>query len=140
MADVYATIADAEHDVQERLAVVLERRASDLQQQGMLRAYLADIVMPEGAEVLDVGCGTGAVSRELARRPGIGRVVGVDPSPVFLAVAQRLSHHLSNLTLRMMTSRKLVKMCRIMPIPPLLSVPIPMWKSLVLIVKQKLSI
>ncbi|MBK5276537.1 MAG: methyltransferase domain-containing protein [Desulfuromonadales bacterium] len=97
MADVYATIADAEHEVQERLAIVLERRAADLQQQGMLRAYLADMELPDGARVLEVGCGTGAVSRELARRPGIGQVIGVDPSPVFLAAARTSAENLPNL-------------------------------------------
>jgi ubiquinone/menaquinone biosynthesis C-methylase UbiE len=98
MADVYATIADAEHEVQERLATVLERRAADRQQQDMLQVYLADIELEEGAAVLDVGCGTGPVSRELAGRPGIGRVVGVDPSPVFLATARRISANLPNLS------------------------------------------
>jgi len=98
MADVYATIADADHEVQERLATVLERRAADRQQQEMLRTYLADIELEAGAAVLDVGCGTGPVSRELACRPGIGRVVGIDPSPVFLAAARRLSASLPNLS------------------------------------------
>ena len=67
MADVYATITTADRAVQERLADVLERRAGDLQQQEMLRSYLADIDFPDGAEVLELGCGTGAVSRVLAR-------------------------------------------------------------------------
>ena len=98
MADVYATIADADHELQERLAVILERRASDCQQQGMLRAYLADMELSDGAAVLDVGCGTGAVSRELARRPGIGQVIGVDPSPVFLAAARKLAASQPNLS------------------------------------------
>jgi len=98
MADVYATIADADHAVQERLATVLERRAADLQQQGMLHAYLADIELPDHASVLDVGCGTGPVSRALARRPGIGRVVGIDPSPVFLATARDLATDLPNVS------------------------------------------
>lgn len=98
MADVYATIADADHELQERLAAVLERRASDCQQQGMLQAYLADMELPDGAAVLDVGCGTGAVSRELARRPGIGQVIGVDPSPVFLVAARKLAASLPNLS------------------------------------------
>ena len=97
MGDVYATIADAGNDVQERLAAVLERRASDVQQQGMLRAYLADIELVDGAAILEVGCGTGPVSRELAGRPGTGEVVGVDPSPVFLAAARKLAINLPNL-------------------------------------------
>jgi ubiquinone/menaquinone biosynthesis C-methylase UbiE len=98
MADVYSTIADADHEVQQRLATVLERRAADRQQQDMLRTYLADIDLPDGAAVLDVGCGTGAVCRELALCPGIGRIIGVDPSPVFLAVARKLADNLPNLS------------------------------------------
>lgn len=91
MADVYSTIAEAEHDVQERLADVLELRAADAQQRDMLKTYLADIELPKGAELLDIGCGTGAVSRELAKHPSAGRVIGIDPSPVFLATARKLA-------------------------------------------------
>ncbi len=40
----------------------------------MRRAYLADIAFPDGASVLDVGCGTGAVTRELAAWPGVAEV------------------------------------------------------------------
>lgn len=98
MADVYASISSAELDVQERLAAVLERRAENPQQQEMLSSYLADIEFPEGAEVLDLGCGTGAVSRVLAGYPGISRVVGVDPSPVFLATARKLGTGSDKLT------------------------------------------
>ena len=43
-----------------------------------------------GAAVLDLACGTGAVSRRLIRRVGpTGRVVGVDTSGVALRVAKR---------------------------------------------------
>lgn len=98
MADVYSTIADAEPDVQERLASVLELRAADAQQRDMLRTYLADVELPENAELLDIGCGTGAVSRELARHPSAGRVVGIDPSPVFLATARKLAADYNNLS------------------------------------------
>ena len=98
MADVYSTIADAGHDIQERLAHVLERRASDLQQRDMLCTYLGDIDLMEAASLLDIGCGTGPVSRELAGRLPAGQVVGIDPSPVFLATARKLSAGFSNLT------------------------------------------
>ncbi len=98
MADVYSTIADAGHDVQELLAGVLERRAADLQQRDMLGAYLADIDFPEATELLDIGCGTGAVSRELAGRLPAGKVIGIDPSPVFLATARRLAADFANLS------------------------------------------
>jgi ubiquinone/menaquinone biosynthesis C-methylase UbiE len=90
VADVYATITDADPALVARIAEVLELRAADPQQQAMRRAYLADIAFPQGARVLEVDCGTGAVTRELATWPGVAEVTGVDPSPTFLAAAQRL--------------------------------------------------
>jgi ubiquinone/menaquinone biosynthesis C-methylase UbiE len=98
MADVYATIAAADQEVQERLAGVLERRAANSQQQAMLRGYLADLTIPAGSAVLDVGCGTGPVSRYLAGLAGVGSVTGVDPSPLFLARARELSATVPHLT------------------------------------------
>jgi SAM-dependent methyltransferase len=37
---------------------------------------------------LEVGCGTGAISRVIASWPGVAEVVGVDPSPLLLAKAE----------------------------------------------------
>lgn len=96
MADVYATIADADRAIQERLASVLELRASDPQQRAMLESYLAEIGPFEAARVLEIGCGTGAVVRVLAGRPGVGEVVGIDPSPVFIVRARELAVSLPN--------------------------------------------
>lgn len=90
MPDVYATIADADPTLVTRIAEVLELRAADPQQQAMRQAYLGEIAFPQGARVLEVGCGTGAVTRELATWPGVAEVTGIDPSPTFLATAQRL--------------------------------------------------
>jgi len=98
VADVYSTIADAEHAVQERLAHVLERRAADLQQRDMLGAYLADIDFSNVTDVLEIGCGTGPVSRELAGRLPVGKIIGIDPSPVFLAAARKLAAGFPNLS------------------------------------------
>ena len=96
MADVYATIANADRAIQERLAAILELRAADPQQRAILDAYLSDIEFRPAAEVLDVGCGTGFVSRVLARFPGVVKVVGIDPSSVFIAKARELSATLEN--------------------------------------------
>ena len=79
--DAYATIADIDVAVQERLAGVLELRAADPQQRAMLESYLSEIEFRSGARVLEVGCGTGPVTRALACRPGVSEAVGLDPSP-----------------------------------------------------------
>jgi cyclopropane fatty-acyl-phospholipid synthase-like methyltransferase len=77
MADVYATIAQADETVQRRIADVLELRAADLQQRAMLADYLDDLPLPRDARVLEVvGCGTGAVARTVASRPHVALVAG----------------------------------------------------------------
>src|SRR5262245_16345866 len=56
------------------------------------RALLADVAIPRGAVCLDVGCGGGDVTRELARVVGsTGRVIGVDLDETKLAIARRES-------------------------------------------------
>jgi ubiquinone/menaquinone biosynthesis C-methylase UbiE len=96
--DVYATIAEAEPAVVERLTDILELRAADPQQREMRETYLSEIDFLPDARVLEVGCGPGPVARELASRPGVGEVVGVDPSPIFRAKGRALAQHLPNLT------------------------------------------
>jgi SAM-dependent methyltransferase len=81
MPDVYLTIAQAPEAVQRQLGDVLELRAADAQQRAMLDAYLEDAPITD-ARVLEVGCGTGAICRRLAR--DAGAVTGIDPSPVFI--------------------------------------------------------
>lgn len=66
MPDVYAAITEADPTVQGRLADILELRAANPQQRAMLEAYLAEVKFPEGARVLEIGCGTGPVSRHLS--------------------------------------------------------------------------
>jgi ubiquinone/menaquinone biosynthesis C-methylase UbiE len=90
MPDVYIDIAEAEEAVQERIAEILELRAADTQQRAMLEAYVHEIELPQDAQVLDVGSGTGAVSRFLADLPSVGRVTGIDPSPVLVTHARSI--------------------------------------------------
>jgi SAM-dependent methyltransferase len=87
--DVYATITEADPALVEQLADILELRAADPQQQAMRDEYLAAIPF-DGVQVAEIGCGTGAVARNLASRDGIDGVVGVDPSPVLIARAREL--------------------------------------------------
>jgi ubiquinone/menaquinone biosynthesis C-methylase UbiE len=54
-----------------------------------LAPKLADAVgVAAGMHVLDVGCGPGALTAELARRAGEQNVAGIDPSPGFAAACQ----------------------------------------------------
>ena len=49
-------------------------------------AYVGDRLAP-GTDVLDVGCGPGTITVDIARRVAPGRVVGLDPAPDALAAA-----------------------------------------------------
>ena len=90
MPDPYAHIASADVDLQARLAAVLELRAADPQQRAMLNAYLSEVRLPDSAIGLDVGCGTGAVTRALAEMPRVREAIGIDPSPVFVDKAREI--------------------------------------------------
>src|SRR5262245_25125740 len=107
MPDVYATIGSADLQTQERLAAILELRAADDQQRAIVDAYLADIEIIAPTRVLDVGCGTGFVTRAAAKLPGVAKVVGVDLSPVFIAKARELSRAVENVEFQEADARSL---------------------------------
>ena len=98
MPDLYATIGEVDPTVQDRLADVLEMRAADARQREMLESYLSEIDFPSDARVLEVGCGTGGVTRTLAQWPGVSEAVGIDPSPVFISRARELGKAIANLS------------------------------------------
>lgn len=97
MTDFYNIITEVDLPIVETIANVLEVRAADPAQRRMLDAYLQEIDFPEHAKVLEIGAGTGAVSRYLASLPGIGEVVGLDPSPVFVGRAEALGEGIAKL-------------------------------------------
>ena len=105
MPDLYAQISEVAPDIQERLVGVLEARAADARQKAMLQAYLCEIAFPKDARVLEIGCGTGAVTRTLANWPGVSKAVGVDPSATFISKAREFSKGISNLSFEIADGR-----------------------------------
>jgi SAM-dependent methyltransferase len=72
-----------------RFARILESRGRQPGQTRLRRGFLSLVGIKAGMRVLDVGCGTGVVTRDIAARVGTrGAVVGVDPSRWLLGVAR----------------------------------------------------
>jgi ubiquinone/menaquinone biosynthesis C-methylase UbiE len=107
MPDVYTSIAEAVPDLVDRLADTLEIRAADPAQRAMRDAYLTEVAFPPGARVLEIGCGTGAVARDLAVRPHVAEVVGIDLSPRLLDRARQLSEGIVSLSFEEADGRRL---------------------------------
>jgi SAM-dependent methyltransferase len=107
MPDVWASVAELDDAIQGRLADVLETRGADPRQQAMRRDFLADVAFPARARVLEVGCGTGVLTRVLACWPDVARVTGVDPAPSLLVRARTLASDLANVEFQEADGRSL---------------------------------
>lgn len=62
MPDIYTRVPEAAAPILEGLMGALELRASDPQLRAMLTTHLTGAALPKGARVLEVGCGTGAIT------------------------------------------------------------------------------
>ena len=66
-----------------------EYAANSAVQQGWARELIDRLQLRGDEHILDVGCGDGKVTAELARAVPRGRVLGVDASPEMIAFAQK---------------------------------------------------
>jgi SAM-dependent methyltransferase len=87
--DVYARVAELDDATAASLADRMDLRAADPRQQALWADYLSRLPIGGRARVLEVGCGTGAVTATIAALPGVGEAVGVDPLPFFVERARR---------------------------------------------------
>ncbi len=107
MPDVYSNIVEADSAIQERIADILELRAADPQQVEFLDHYLKSLPFTDQSQVLEIGCGTGAVTRALARCTFVTEVAGVDPSTILLNHARLLSEDYQNVHFYQADAREL---------------------------------
>jgi ubiquinone/menaquinone biosynthesis C-methylase UbiE len=89
---IWRDTATADAERARDLAARLERRAKADDEVAARDVYLGLLDISAGERVLDVGCGSGAVTRDIAGRVGpAGLAVGLDPSPALLAIARELA-------------------------------------------------
>jgi len=98
MPDPYASIANIDESIQERLGNVLELRGADPRQKEIMESYLTSLDLAENTNVLEIGCGTGVISRYLSSIDTVESVTGIDPSPVFIEKATELGRNIPGLT------------------------------------------
>jgi ubiquinone/menaquinone biosynthesis C-methylase UbiE len=90
--DVYRITDKLDDPTLDALAARLEARGKHPRFVEMMQQYLEAMGIDSAASVLDLGCGTGVVTRAIARRRGFaGRVTGIDRSPFLTAAARRLA-------------------------------------------------
>ncbi len=80
------------------IASGLEKRATDPQMSAMIDVYLARLRWPADALHLDIGSGSGTVTRRMGRLAGSGRVVGLDTSAGLTEAARKLASDQDNVS------------------------------------------
>jgi len=85
--DPYATITKQPEEVTSSLAGALELRAKEQTQRSLRMELLGEL----HGHVVEVGTGTGAIAREVAKMESVTAVTGIDPSRAFLRRAKELA-------------------------------------------------
>src|SRR5262245_36403551 len=92
VCDAFRFVNEQDAATRERFIERLELRGRDPAFVAYRDAYLDLIDLPRATAVLDLGCGTGVVSRAIALRDGFeGTVMGIDLSQDFIAAAETLA-------------------------------------------------
>ena len=90
--DPHRFVNELDNAAVERLIARLESRAKDAVFARLFDKYAAQLALPPSAHVLEVGCGTGAMTRFLAHRTDFtGMAVGVDQNLAFIEAASRFA-------------------------------------------------
>src|SRR5262249_61783958 len=87
MTGLLARIAEQPREVLNTIANSMNVRASEPAMQTICARYMAQIALPAGPRVLEVGCGNGATTKLIMQHVRPAQLVGIDPSPVFVDMA-----------------------------------------------------
>ncbi|WP_298836889.1 methyltransferase domain-containing protein [uncultured Roseobacter sp.] len=88
MSDPYSDLGAQDTALQERIAAAMEARCLEPAQVAIRKAYLSDLKLPGNARALELGSGTGHVTKDLLDLAGAETAHGLEPSPVMVARAQ----------------------------------------------------
>ncbi len=92
MPDVFQILDEVDADKQNMVADRLETRAQMAQFAALRERYFDRVELPSRGRIHELGCGTGAVCRAIASRPGFqGTIVGSDLSAILIEKAKKLS-------------------------------------------------
>jgi len=88
VTDLYTRISEQPRDALDTIAKSLNIRASEPAMQTICARYMAQIALPGGARVLEIGCGNGATTKLIMQHVRPAQLVGIDPSRVFIDMAR----------------------------------------------------
>ena len=78
MAGLLTRIREQPREVLDTIAKSMDVRASEPAMQAICARYMAQITLPEGARVLEVGCGNGAATKLIMQHVSPAQLVGID--------------------------------------------------------------
>src|SRR6056297_1348479 len=97
MPDPFQNVSAAGDEMIGQIIDALEDRADDPGMNELIDRYFADLEWPHEGTLLEIGCGTGPVSRAAARHCPGTQVIGTDPAEELIADARRRGSDIPNL-------------------------------------------
>lgn len=98
MSDPFEDVDAAPDEMIQIIATALETRAEDPTMLPVIDAYLDLISVPDGGHIVDIGSGTGGITRRIADRFPAASILGLEPSAALTQKAKELAGDRSNLS------------------------------------------
>ena len=98
MADPFQDVDAGGEAFIQTVGDALETRAAEPIMQKIVESYLSGLSFPDGGQHLEIGAGSGAIARKLARHAANGTVIASDPSPGLVGYARNHADNPANLT------------------------------------------